>query len=66
MSALIAALLVAIPHVLLAIFAKLVTESFLQTILTKLIVKGLEKLVPMTSNTIDDEIVAEVKKRLES
>lgn len=64
MQILLAALLAAIPNVLLAIFSKLVTESFLNVLLTKLLLAGLRRAVKITINTVDDDLVAEIEKRL--
>lgn len=65
MSALLAALLAALPNALIAIGAKFVTESFLQKVLTKVIVSGLRRLSKMSINTVDDELVEDVVKRLD-
>jgi hypothetical protein len=48
----------------LSVVGKLVTESFMEVLMAKLIIFSGEKLAKMTSNTIDDEIVSEIKKRL--
>ena len=49
---------------LLAVLGKLATQSFFEAVLTKVIIYAGEKLAPMTTNTLDDELVAEMKKRL--
>lgn len=49
----------------LAVLGKLVTQSFFEAVLSKVIVWSAEKLAPMTTNTLDDQIVAEIKTRLE-
>lgn len=64
MNAFIALLLAGIPNALLAIAAKLLTQAFFQTILEKVIVAGLERASDMTTNTVDDALVEEVKRRL--
>lgn len=64
MGALLATLAAALPNVFLAVLGKVVTQSFLQSVLEKVLVRGLEKAATMTTNTIDDEIVADIKKRL--
>lgn len=43
---------------------KLVTPEFIDRTLSAVIIWALEKIAPMTSNSLDDEIVEEVKKRL--
>lgn len=50
---------------LLAIMGKLVTQSFFEAVLTRVIIYAGEKLAPMSTNTLDDEILSEIKKRLE-
>lgn len=50
---------------LLSVLGKLVTQSFFEAVLTKVIVHAGEKLAPMSTNTLDDELVAEIKKRLQ-
>lgn len=64
MSALIATILAALPNVFIAIVGKLVTESFLQQVLEKVLVHGLEKAASLTTNTVDDEVVADIRQRL--
>ena len=48
-----------------AIAGKLFTEDFVQKILTEIIIFGLQKLVKLTNNVIDDSIVAEIVAKLE-
>lgn len=50
---------------LLAIMGKLVTQSFFEAVLTRVIIWSGEKLAPMTTNSLDDEILNEIKKRLQ-
>lgn len=50
---------------LLAIMGKLVTQSFFEAVLTRVLIWSGEKLAPMTTNTLDDEILTEIKKRLQ-
>lgn len=64
MSAIVAMLLAAIPNVALAIFSKLVTEKFLQSVLEKVLIAGLEKAAKMSTNTVDDDVVADIRQRL--
>lgn len=63
MQILLAALLAALPKILIAILSKLVGEEFLQSVLEKIILYGLQKAVALTTNTIDDELVADIEKR---
>lgn len=53
-----------LPNVFLAILAKLVTQSFLQSVLEKTIIYSLNHAVKLTTNSVDDEIAAEVEARL--
>lgn len=62
MSAILSIILAAIPNALLAIAAKFVTEKFLQSVLEKMIVYALKKLAPLSTNTLDDEIVNDIEK----
>lgn len=48
----------------LSVMGKLAGQKFFEAVLTKVIIYGLEKLAPMTSNTLDDNIVAEIKRKL--
>lgn len=64
MSMLIATVLAAVPNVFLAIVGKLVTESFMQSVLEKVLIAGLEKASAMTTNTVDDEVVRDIAERL--
>jgi hypothetical protein len=49
----------------LSILGKLATQTFFEAVLTKIVTHSLDKLSKMTTNTLDDELAAEVKKRLE-
>lgn len=64
MGTLIAAILAAIPNALLAIGAKIFTDKFFQMVLTRVLIAGLEKAAAMSTNTVDDSIVADIKERL--
>lgn len=64
MTTFISLLLASIPNALLAIGAKLLTQSFFQSVLEKVIIRGLTYAVTLTTNTVDDELVEEVKRRL--
>lgn len=66
MSAFITSILLTSTEVLWTILGKLVTKTFLESIITKLTLAGLEKLAASTSNQLDDSIVADVKKALET
>ncbi|TAJ76098.1 MAG: hypothetical protein EPO42_13240 [Gallionellaceae bacterium] len=48
----------------MSIFGKLATQSFFEAVLSRVMVYAGEQLAPMTTNTLDDELVAEIKKRL--
>lgn len=47
-----------------AIVAKLATRAFLDKLLTKLVLAGLDRLSASTSNKLDDDIVADVREAL--
>lgn len=64
MTFLMASLAAALPNVFLAILSKLVTQSFLQSVIEKTLIFGLKKAAAMSTNTVDDEIVAAVENRL--
>lgn len=64
MAALAAILVASIPNALMAILGKLVTESFLQSVLEKVLLVGLRKAASMSTNTVDDELVSDIEKRL--
>lgn len=49
----------------LGVLGKLATQAFFEAVLTRVIIYAGEKLAPMTTNTLDDELVEEIKKRLE-
>lgn len=63
-SLLFAGLLAALPNALIAIGLKLFTEKFLQAVLEKIIVKSVKAAAKISTNTLDDELAAEVEKRL--
>lgn len=48
----------------LSVLGKLATASFFEAVITDVIIWAGEKLAPMTSNQLDDKLVAEIKKRL--
>lgn len=64
MPTLIAALLAALPNVLIAILSKFVTEKFLQSVLERVIIYALKQAAKLSVTTIDDDLVAEMEKRL--
>lgn len=64
MGSFMAVILAAVPNVALAIFSKLVTEQFLQATLEKVLVYGLKKAAALSTNTMDDELVADIEQRL--
>ncbi len=59
-----AAILSGLVTALLSILGKLATSAFFEAVLSKVIVWSLEQVAPKTTNTLDDELVTEVKKRL--
>lgn len=64
MSLLVSMVMVALPKALMGIAAKLLTEKALQEVLEKVLIYGLEKAAKISTNSIDDEVVADIKKRL--
>lgn len=50
---------------LLSILGKFATQSFFEFVLTRVIIFCAEKLSVMTTNTLDDAVCAEIKRRLE-
>ena len=64
MPTLLAALLAALPNVLIAILGKFVSEKFLQSVLERVIIFAMRKAAELTVNTIDNELVDELEKRL--
>lgn len=49
----------------LTVFWKICSQPFFEAVVSKVVIAALEKLAPMTSNTVDDAIVAEIKVRLQ-
>lgn len=64
MSAMMAMLMAMLPNVFMAIVAKLVTQSFMQAVLEKVLIAGLQKAAALTTNTVDDDLVKLVADRL--
>ena len=64
MSVFISALVALLPNVFIAVFSKVLTNDFLQAVLERVIIYALKKVAPLTSNTLDDELVALVASRL--
>lgn len=48
----------------LAVLASITTQPFFEAVIARVMVWGLEHLAAMTSNTLDDDIVRQVKARL--
>jgi len=59
-----AALLASLISALVSIGGRIAGKEFLEAVLVKVLVFSLDKLTPMTSNNLDDQIAAEIKKRL--
>ena len=66
MSSIFAMLIAGLPKALMAISAKIFTEMFFQKILEKIIIFALEKAVSLTTNKIDDEVVEDIKRKLQA
>jgi uncharacterized membrane-anchored protein YitT (DUF2179 family) len=60
-----AALLAAVPNAFMAVLSRFVTEKFMTMIVAKVTIAGLQWAKDKTTNTIDDEIVEDVTKRLQ-
>lgn len=54
----------ALPNIFLAILGKIVTQDFMQTVIEKVLIVSLDKAAKMTTNTVDDDIVAMVAAKL--
>lgn len=48
----------------LSITGKLLTQKMFEVLMVRLLVATLDKIKDSTSNTLDDEMVADIKKRL--
>ena len=48
----------------LAIVGKIFTASFFEAVLSKVLIAVLEKLASHTDSKVDDELVADIKERL--
>ena len=65
MITLLSALVAAIPNAFMAVLSRLVTEKFMTRVVAKVTVAGLRWAAARTTNTVDDELVEDVAKRLE-
>lgn len=63
-----ALLMAALPRMFIAavvgILSKLVSEKFIQEFLEQIIISALNRVAPLTTNSLDDKLVAMVEKRL--
>lgn len=66
MSAFMAVLLAAIPNAFIGMLSKLVTEKFLQKVMEEIVVYAVKKAAGLTTNTLDDDLAAQVEERLTS
>ena len=64
MSTFVTSLILGATEAFWAVIGKLVTKTFLEGLITKLVVAGLDKLAASTSNTLDDGLVKDVKSAL--
>lgn len=64
MSALLATLLSLIPRALLFVVAPLITEKFVAKLIGIMLVYSLEKAASLTTNTLDDNLVQDMKTTL--
>ena len=54
-----------IPRVMLSLVSHLVTEKFVTRITGRVVIAGLERLAKITTNTVDDVTVEDIRKTLE-
>ena len=64
MDQILALLIAALPRALMLIASKIFTDAFFQKILTKIILSALNYAAALTTNTVDDQIVAEIERAL--
>jgi hypothetical protein len=55
-----------IPSLMIKILARIFTEAMIQNLLERLILMCLEKASKLTTNTIDDSVVEEIRAKLKS
>lgn len=53
-----------LPRAFMFLAAKVLTEEFVQHVMAKVVIAGLKYLVTLSKNTVDDELVAEIEKRI--
>lgn len=64
MQVIIAMLIAAVPRALLFIASKIFTEELFQIVLARVLVAALKYAASLSKNTVDDELVTEIEKRL--
>ena len=57
--------LAALPNILVAVFSKILTSAIMQDVIERVIIYSLKKAAPLTTNTLDDELVALITERLQ-
>ena len=65
MNALFIGILAALPNILVAVFSKILTSALMQEVIERVIIFALKKAAPLTTNTLDDELVALITERLQ-
>lgn len=60
-----AKLTAALPGAVLAVLARVLTRGFYEQVAALVLVRVLERIAASTSNTLDDEVVKEVRRRLD-
>lgn len=60
----IAGLTAGLANAALGVLAKITTQAFFEKLITKVVIYMLEKLAASTKNTIDDNVVADIKEQL--
>jgi len=62
---LLATLAALIPNAFMSVLGHVVTEKFMTRVIAKVTIHGLRWAASRTSNTVDDDLVEDVSKRLE-
>ncbi len=48
----------------LSLLSKVATQAFFESVMQKVLIYGLEKMAKSTENTLDNDLVKDIKKRL--
>ena len=66
MNAIIGMLVAVVPQAIMAIAAKLLTQSMVQAALERIVLAGLKHAAKLTVNQVDDQVVADIEQRLKA